>query len=576
MKTKISILLALFAFALNAQIWNKTFNINGNKDFLSPSFVIGTRDLGSASVSWANNSPTTPRLDYFIVTKQDENGNTIFNNRIFPNNSPKDGFTEVKAMIEMEDKCILIAGYYYYDDSYIMQPFLVKIDANGTYQWTRWYPVNSTDFKGHQFNKISLARVEDDEKENYFIVSCADSDANPDRDEVVNVIKVDADGNLIWTKKYFDYEEHHYSFSNRPGDIAFSKEDKMYMITGWRQEAGRSLEDKMFFFGIDRDGNVVTYFKTLAVPGVPYNQDMVFDPNTRYFAVAFTHGDLDPNVYNFTYSTVGLVTIDANLNVNLHKMYWHIDAKENRGFSISLSESTDYVIGCDTYDGNYRGRNPSLMRVSNTGILMRIRKYNIQDDALFGHHCNTFNRSNGTEGFVLVAENKTDLRVIRTDQDFYTCGERDYCRITEDYDFKEELFKYYPKEIGDIKKYEAKVKELRPKERECSDFNWESYRAANTTGIVTTLSANESGLTIYPSQISLSKPVLTINNPNDADLTLQLLDINGKLVYSKTTIENGVNTLNLSGNSLSEGVYLVKYQDKNGSLSGTQKIIISK
>ena len=128
MKTKISILLTLFAFAFNAQVWNKTFNINGNNDFLSPSFVIGTSDLGSASVSWANNSPTTPRLDYFIVTKQDNNGATVFNTRIFPNNSPNDGFTEVKAMIETDDKSILIAGYYYYDNSYIMQPFLVKVD----------------------------------------------------------------------------------------------------------------------------------------------------------------------------------------------------------------------------------------------------------------------------------------------------------------------------------------------------------------------------------------------------------------------------------------------------------------
>ena len=203
-------------------------------------------------------------------------------------------------------------------------------------------------------------------------------------------------------------------------------------------------------------------------------------------------------------------------------------------------------------------------------------KYNIYDDVLFGHHCNTRNAITGEEEYVLVNENNTDLRVIRSDINFKTCGARDYERIEKDYDYKEELFKYYPKEIGDIKKYEAKVKKLDPEERECFDFNYDSYRGANTTGIASNVTETKTGITIYPTLISSLNPKLTINNTNESALNIQVIDVTGKLIYKNTNVVNGITTISLSTSEIAEGVYLVKYQDANGSVSGTQKIIVTK
>jgi hypothetical protein len=408
-------------------------------------------------------------------------------------------------------------------------------------------------------------------------VSCADSDNNPGRDQVVNVIKVDDGGNLIWTKKYFDANTQPYNFRNMPGDISFSPDDKMYMITGWRQEIGSTTEDRIFFFGIDRDGNVTSPgFKTLYVPGVPRNEDMIYDPFTKYFAVTLTHDGLDPQQYNYTYSTIGLITIDAGLNVNLHYMYWHYEAKENYGKSISLSVNKDYVIGCHTYDGSLGTSNPSILKTDNGGNPLLIMKYNIYDDVYFGHHCNSFNPSTGDEEYVLVAEHKTDLRVIRTDINAKTCGARDYAPIVKKYDYKEELFKYYPKEIGDIKKYEPKIRSLRPRERKCTDPTYDSYRpgSSEATGIAN-VEAEENGLTVYPTAVSLSNPVINFNNSSDNAVNVQVLDLSGRVVTTHKNVPVGNNSLNL-GTNLSEGIYIVKYSSSNGEPAGGTKLIISK
>jgi len=582
MKTKISILLTIFALAMQAQ-WNKTFNINGNNDFLAPSFVIGTFDYGSVSVSWGNDAPSTPRNDYFIVTKHDAFGNTVFNRLFFPPNMPDNGFVSVEALLEKDNKDLLVAGYYYDDQQYIMQPFLMGLDVNGNFQFLHWYKVNDNPFIGFQDNKISLARVEDDQDETYFIVSSALSDAYPVTDAVVSVIKVKTDGSMIWSKKYFDSNVPPTIVRDVPGDITFSPSEGFYMITGWRQEiTGAGQDDKIFFFGIDRDGNVVTYYKSVTViPGGTVahasDEDMIWDPHTKTWVVTFAIKGLDPGTYNFTYSTIGLISIDAALTINLHHMYWHSDAKEHFGLSISQSINGEYVIGAHTYDGVTGLNSPALLKVDNGGNPQWFMKYNIYDMVNFGHHCNSFNPNTGDEEYVLVNEQKTDLRVIRTDINGKSCGARDYQPIVDKYDYKEELYKYYPKEIGDYTQLDPKIKKLDPEERTCTDATYDSYRTAFATGIKGAATQNASSLNVYPTETSINNPVLTFENNSDIAASMDVMDINGKLIFSATNIPNGKNTVQLSGkNSLAEGIYFVKCQSNDGKISETKKIIITK
>jgi hypothetical protein len=573
MKTKISILLVLFALALNAQVWNKTYNINGNDEELHPSFIIGTEDLGSVSVSWAIDNPNSPSVDYFILTKHDSHGFVIYNNRIYPANPQKDGFTHVKALIETKDNGVMVAGYYYKSLDSPMQPFLLKVDKNGVLQWVRWYYVNYNQYKGFQFNKISLARVENDDKENYFIVSCAASDLQKG-DNVVNVIKVNDVGGMIWSKKYFDTNNPDYTTWDVPGDIAFSKGDKMYMITGTRSEFKDGQDDKMFFFGIDRDGNVMTYFKVVSYPERHFvDQDMIFDPNTKYFAVAYTSN----NDNDFPYSKIGLITIDASLNINLFRFYWDSEAKVNNGLSISLSVNKDYVIGSDLYDGFLGRHNPSLLKVDNNGSPINMWRYNTDDNAYFAHHCNSFNICSNEEEYVWIGEHKTNLRAARTTIDFKNeCG-NEYKPVEEKTDYKEELRKHEPKNIGEPVKYKVYSKELNPEVEICQEAGCcrpagaAAASLANTNG-----SGVENIIFMYPTQTSASQPILLMENSSKETLNLKVQDITGKLVYSNT-LATGKNTINLGANgNLSEGVYLVKFQNADGSISGTRKLMLTK
>ena len=576
MKTKISFLFVFVSYMLNAQ-FNNTYDVNGNTDYLYPSFDIPTKDLGSVSVSWGLDAPSSPRTDYFILTKHDASGGVMFNVRVNPASPLVDGFTCVKALIETDDKGIMAAGYYYYDNSFTMIPFLLKVDANGNYLWTKFYPVSSNNFTGWQFNKISLCRVDDDNDEHYFIVSSAESDAR-NGDAALNVIKVDAMGTTIWSKKYYDanlFNNPYSTVRDIPGDIAFSKDHGMYMITGWRQQWIFGQEDRIFFFGIDRDGNPMTPYKSIDVPGYPFGEDMIYDHNTKLWAVTYTHGNTnysgDPNVA----SGIGLITIDQTLTLFLRKFYWHKEGLENYGVSISLSDQKDYVIGCFEYeDWPLQKRNPALLKVDNSGVPIFFKRYNIKDDAIFGHHCMSYNPNTNIEEYVLIAEQKTDLRVIRTDINGDVCGAFEYKPKSLDFKEKEEWFKYYPKEIGYDKEYTPKVWDITPDYRKC-DGDGVSYRETGVTSLVKPGEISNA-LSIYPSVLSKSDAQLSINNKSGKSLVAEIMDISGRLVLTDYRVDAGENSLNLNeNNNLVKGVYLIKFFAPDGSVYGSQKLILT-
>jgi|GEM_PF-1602158 len=575
MKTKISILLALFSYMLNAQ-FNNTYDINANTDYLVPSFNIPTKDLGSVAVSWGLDAPSSPRTDYFFLTKHDAGGSVVFNVRIDPAVPTVDGFTHVKALIETEDKGILVAGYYYYDNSFTMIPFLVKVDASGIYQWSKFYPISSNNFTGWQFNKISLCRVEDDSDETYFIVSSAESDARAG-DAAISVIKVKNNGSMIWHKKYYDanlFTNPYAVVRDIPGDIAFSPDYGMYMITGWRQQWVFFQEDRIFFFGIDKDGNTLTPYKSIDVPGYPFGEDMIYDPNTQLWAITYTHGNTnysgDPNVA----SGIGLITIDQALNLYLRKFYWHKEGLENYGVSISLSDNKDYVIGCFVYeDFPLQKRNPALLKVDNSGNPIFFKRYNYKDDVIFGHHCMSYNPNTLIEEYVLIGEHNTDLRVIRTDINGDVCGAVKYEPQVKDFHEKEEWFKYYYKENGYDKDYTPQTKDINPEYRKC-DGDGSSYREASVVSIKKE-NKNGTSLSIYPSILTVSNPVLTLDNTSGADLSVQVMDISGRIILNNVTLGAGKNNIELNGNKFSKGTYLIKFSALDGSVYGSRKLILT-
>lgn len=570
MKKSLTLALALLTMASVAQ-YNNTYDVNANGDNLAPAFVITTKQAESITVSYASDAATPPRTDYFILTKHDAFGNVMYNHRFDPLNAPKDGFTNVEALIETDDQGVLVAGYYYDTDDRVEQPFLMKVDVNGNFLWIHIYYVNQRPIVSSELNKISLCRVFNDDKENYYIVASGDSDANPGVDVATNVIKVDDSGNMLFSKKYYDTNPTFLSIREYPGDIEFSKKDQMFMITGYRADANLVKEKKMYFFGIDNNGNVVTKFLTLTSKSTPIDEDMIWDPNKNVFAVTFMH-------YKSSYvqginSEIGFLTIDASLAVSNTKLLWHNEAIEHNGRSISFCSSGDYVLCAGILDNSITFvNNPAWLKVNNSGDpISPLMRYNIKDDVYFGHHATTYNPDTGDEEYVLVNEHKTDLRMIRTDVNGEVCVYRKFEPLVEKYEPKENTYKYDFREQGDDKRYRVYEKRIDPEYRKCKEGS-DSYR---TTGIATVGTA-ESGLQLYPSVVSAGNANLTVVNNSGGDVKMEVRSITGQLVFASNQVTAGKTDvkLNTTG-TLSTGIYLVQLYDASGALNSTTKILIT-
>lgn len=567
MKKTMTLVLALMTAVSFAQPYNKTYDVNGNGDNLTPAFVItDPNNFESITVSYASDN-NSPQQNYFVLTRHDPSGNTIYNKFFYAPNSPVDGFTNVEALINTDDGGTMIAGYWYKDYTNIIeQPFLMKVDANGGFQWIKLYIVNQSSIVNASINKISLCRVANEDKERYFIVAAGDSDPYTGKDVAVNVIKVEDDGTMIWSKKYYDPNSQYKRKKEYPGDIEFCKKDKKtYMITGYREDEIQSVTGRsMFFFAIDRDGTPMTNFMTLTSKSIPLDQDMVYDGDQNIFTTVFTH---EKNKYvTGVGSVMGLISVTPDLtSISNTRLLWHTDGIAHNGRSISLASQGNYLLCSKVYDSQLQLYNPGWLKVDGTGTpISAFMRYNIYDNALFGHH--TVSDLGGNEEFILVNEQKTDLRVIRTDINGKACGMKKFEPLYGDYDPKQALFKYAPEEQDKWTKYKVKEDKLEPKVRECENDD-PSYRS---TGIVG-LSGKTGEVNLYPTLVQSGNAVLTVENTTGTTARIEVRSVSGQLIFVSGEIATGKTEVKL--NNLAQGIYLVQIQDANNKLIATQKIV---
>lgn len=570
MKKTITLALAMLTLASVAQ-YNNTYDVNANPEKLTPAFVITNKKAESITVSYGTDGASTPQ-NYFILTKHDAFGAVIYNSRIDPYFGPTDGFTNVEALIQTDNDEVMVAGYYYDDANHIEQPFLLKVDKYGTFLWARIYYVNQKPIVKSSINKISLCRVWNDAEENYFILASGDSDYNPGTDVVNNVIKVNIDGKMHWSKKYYDTNLSSFLVKREyPGDIEFSKDDSLYMITGFRQDATAITSSQlMYYFGIDRNGNVITKFLTIASKSTPIDQDMVYNQEKHLFGTVFTHAN-SGYVQGIT-SQIGFISIDANLNLYSPKLLWHKEASLNNGRSISLSGYHDYVLGADIYDNNsVFVHNPAWLKVDITGDpISKLLRYNVKDDAYFAHHATSYNPSTLQEEYVMANERKTDLRMIRTDVNGKACGVESFEPYVQYYSPAVKTYAYYYKEQGAPKDYKVYQIPFFPHYRQCFGVG-SSYR---TTGIVQAGTASQNDVLLYPTAISAGNAYITIENNYSSDVKMEIHNIAGQLVVAENTLAPGKHEIRV-GENLAPGMYLVKTYSTDGGLNATTKILVT-
>jgi hypothetical protein len=568
MKTPITLGLGLLALVATAQPFNNTYDINLNSDRLSPAYVITNGQNEAISVS----NGTNGQANYYILTKIDRFGNPIYNNIVNAINAPVDGFIHVEALHETLAGNVLVAGYYYKSQTPMVEsPFLSCFDALGNCLWTRIYPVNQTKIFGVETNKVSICRVYNDLVENYFLVFAGDSEGHPGVGVATNVIKVDVNGTLLFSHKYYNTNTTVASVREYPGDIEFSPADRIYMITGSRWE---NNVPTMFYFGIDNNGNTSTPFMTLQSNSTPIDPDMIYDPATSSFPTAFTHENSSyvPGVP----SQIGFIRVNTAMGIFSPRVIWHQAGSRHNGRSISATNRAgEYMLGAGVLDnaGTFMN-NPALVRINAGGITIPpMYRYNILDDVYFGHHTwDNFNPNPNNE-FVLIGEHRTDMREIRTDNVILgeACGVRQYSPIHQPYSPIQKSYQYdYRKQNGMIP-YQVKENHKLPPYRKCVN-NAASYR---TTGIAQWSMDNEN-IALYPSVLSSQQNYLTLENNTGSEVKVEIRNIAGQLIFSAEQIGAGKNEINpgIHGH-LPTGIYLVNVFNSQGQLSNSTKIIVN-
>lgn len=561
----------LFAFGLltltaGAQTFNSTYDINANTDILRPGFVMVNSNNEYISVS----SGTDGTSNYYLLTKVDAAGNPVYNNIVRASNAPTDGFTHVEALHETWDGGTLVGGYYYKDiSSPVEWPFLAKFDNNGAFLWCSIFPVNQRAIVNPEINKVSICRVHNDTDENYFLVASGDSDREPGVGVATNVIKTDNAGNLIFSHKYYDIAPGSMRrVREYPGDMEFSKQDSIYLITGHRrhENPNGTTSFLMYYFGIDNTGAIVTNFTTLESKSMPIDQDMIYDANTDLFATVFTH-ERD-NYVQGTQSVIGFMTINTGLTVVNSRHIWHQPGFIHNGRSISHTGSGDYMLGAGIYDfAPANINNPALVRVNPAGVPASFVKYNILDTVHFGHHT----WSSAVDSFILVNEHKTDLREIKTDANSTACGSRTYTPLSQGDTLQQTFYTYFHRRVDRVLDYTVRDSLFIPNYRQCQN-DTSSYRP---TGIVHLNMGNKNTL-IYPTVLSSRQALVTIGNNSGNRIRIEVRNLTGQLIFSAAQIGTGKQELNLGANGdLAPGLYLINVFDAQEQLSNSTRIVIN-
>ena len=84
----------------------------------------------------------------------------------------------------------------------------------------------------------------------------------------------------------------------------------------------------------------------------------------------------------------------------------------------------------------------------------------------------------------------------------------------------------------------------------------------------------EDNVSVYPNPVTNNKFTVNFNNVNPGNYTMELADINGKVILNKNVNINGVSNEKLALNNSTVGVYLLRLIDVNGKTSYTKKIVV--
>ena len=246
------------------------------------------------------------------------------------------------SLIQTSDGGYAIAGSYSFfgykdevDEVYAGDVYLVKLDANGNLQWTKTIGGEKTD------RGFSLIQTSDG---GYAIAGFTNSFGAGEDD--VYVVKLDANGNLQWTKTIGGPKDDY-------GNSLIQTADGGYAIAGSTKSFGAGGED-VYVVKLDANGNL-QWTKTIGGKNQEGGASLV-QTSDRGYAIAGSYGlvdgdydDDDGYVVKLGDMDVYVVKLDANGNLQWTKTIGGKDFEAGR----SLIQTSDGGYAIAGFTGSF-------------------------------------------------------------------------------------------------------------------------------------------------------------------------------------------------------------------------------
>jgi len=586
----VAISIVLFSQTSQAQ-YNNAFFAFWNYNQMSFPFSTTARDIVDADPGYQcvlgiqTHLPAVAGFDpndYFISLKKiDVNGNPIWDHSyLFSDTFYK---LEPWRLIKTDDEGFIIVGRAYHKSvnpvlPVLANPFAFKVDMNGGVQWANLYLSNF--YTSYDSVHTAIARVADDSSsENYMIVRSGSSVGHQTNDVLINALKIDVGGNLIWNKKYYQSSPPPEDSVLRdfPKTITYVHDSsgQYYFIAGTNNNINRASDVALFYLGIDKNGTIVRNYHWQHVPTIPYGEDAIFDddPSEQSIVLSYTYGNsplVDPSKF-YNHSQVGIMKLDGNLNIKMRKYYWSPHAADNQCVRIKRNVLNDaYVVACNVKDSGYKSfANMAMLKVQKNGTPIFYNRYNIYNDARAYSNLGIDDQA-GSELYGMVGDRKsynpanTDLKTLATDANGLTCGVRSMYVLDSDYvdsvytrgysNVDTDL--YFPIMLYDLNPDQILVS--------CDSSN------ANTFRQIKYGSTYASGVSIYPTVLTHNGDEVTIDfggGDHNSNILLQLTSFDGRKLASRTIDQSVVlhqTSVKWKLPNLPVGLYLLTVQDARG------------
>jgi hypothetical protein len=315
--------------------WTKTIGGPGNEEGFS---LIQTSDGGYAIAGFTI-SFGAGGADVYVV-KLDAKGNLQWT-RTIGGESDDIGH----SLIQTSDGGYAIAGLTSSFGAGGDDVYLVKLDAKGNLQWTRTIGGESDDI-GH-----SLIQTSDG---GYAIAGYTYSLNAEDWD--VYVVKLDANGNLQWTKTIGGENNEGILLIHAPADI-IQTSDGGYAIAGSTKSFGAGKDD-VYVVKLDANGNL-QWTKTIGGTGYDWGESLIQTSDGGYAIAGYTEsfGTRSGDVY--------LVKLDANGNLQWTKTIggtgWDV------GHSLIQTSDGGYAIASFTESFGARDLDVYVVKLDRNG-----------------------------------------------------------------------------------------------------------------------------------------------------------------------------------------------------------------